>query len=500
MQRLVLIILINILVGASSYAAYGPDNIVTIMQTSTTGKTVILNKGSSGNLEEDKLAVLLVPQKKNKKIIYKPVAKLKSVKIFDESSIWIAFKVYMPSMLEKSNKLILLDENNLLRGRKALSFQRSKVIANEKNVNAAVSDNLIESSTALSKKEGEYNIVEKLHDKEKLYDNDIDLVDIDVWEQKKGSKKKIAHSIYKSNYSKAFAMKHRLQTFEKMVVAFIRKYNDPKFTIARAYFQTKDPSNLIATHESSDYYTRFVENEDIRLKKEDKIYGDLRDKGESWSDDYSDEELSELVYNVGVIKERERRRTISAHHFSHQVYGNFGLNLVNNENLKDRTNTAQSKYDFEFGYEYFAFKDVDALDKVAFEFTMRRAVDAYSIGGGYNATSVEYSFTGGINWYPFKRPNSLDTNIIYAGLLIRSGISALEVSDTNEKGTYSILTIPGIRAGIKYNFSNSYGVRIFGGFENIKSSRIKKSSSSGVLPDVASYTEGKMGIGLSKFF
>ena len=94
----------------------------------------------------------------------------------------------------------------------------------------------------------------------------------------------------------------------------------------------------------------------------------------------------------------------------------------------------------------------------------------------------------------------METNIVYAGVLIRTGFAALAVSDTDEKGTYSILTLPGLRLGVKYNFSNSYGFRLFAGLENIKSSRIRKSSSSGVLPDVANYTEGKMGLGLSKFF
>lgn len=110
------------------------------------------------------------------------------------------------------------------------------------------------------------------------------------------------------------------------------------------------------------------------------------------------------------------------------------------------------------------------------------------------------SFAGGINYYPFRSPNILEANIVYVGLFLRSGVSVLSIKDTAEQGTYSILTFPGVRLGMKYNFSNSYGIRVFGSLENINASRIEKSDSDGLLPDVASYTDGKLSIGLSKLF
>jgi hypothetical protein len=483
-----------------SFAAVGPDNIVTISQTSSTGKTIIVNRGSSSYFAENKLGVLLeVIQKKNRKI-FRPVARIKSVKVFSESSIWIAYKTFVDSSLVKDKKLILLEEVNLLKGRTGLKFSRSKIVSSKQDMPIAVKENFVEGTEKLAVKENEYRVLRDLHGKEKHDDNDINLVDLDVWEAKKGTQKKTPTSLYKSKHAKAFERKHEIQTFEKMVVAFIRKYNDPKFTIARKYFNDRDDNNLISDLNSSSVYTTYLENEEKNLEKEDRIYDDLNSKGEAWSDGYSDEELSELVYNVGVIKERERRFMVSAYHFQHQIYGHFGLNLVNNENLKDKNNTAQSKYDLELAWEYYAFKDLQRLKNFAFEFGLRRSVDAYSIGGGFNATSTELSFTGGLNYYPFRSPNTLEANIVYASAYVRSGVSVLSVKDTNEQGSYSVLAIPGIRFGVKYNFSNAFGVRFFGSFENLTASRIEKSDPDGVLPEEASYTDGRLSVGLSRLF
>ena len=43
-----------------------------------------------------------------------------------------------------------------------------------------------------------------------------------------------------------------------------------------------------------------------------------------------------------------------------------------------------------------------------------------------------------LNWYPFKLPNMIETNILYVGVLFRYGISRLTVNTTNEEGNYQI--------------------------------------------------------------
>lgn len=479
------------------------DSIITITQKSTSGKTILIDKGSNHKIEFDDYGVLLKKYTEAGKSVFKPVAKLKAVKVFGETSVWVIFRTFLPEDIQNKARLLLLSESALLNGRTALKIKKSKIVGHKNVIKTQVADGLKEGTEGLSKREHKYGELRKLHDKDKHYDSDANLIDIEAWEDRTKDKNYRATAIYKSPYAEEFSKRKRVDTFEKMVVAFIRKYNDPKFTLNFLYQQQeKDPNIDMFTKNnvSGSYFSRYVENEQKQKEKEDKVFKDLMSKGESWSDDYSDEELSELVYNVGAINERERRAVIAAQKFDHQFYGHFGLNLVNNENFNDRNNTTQSKFDLEFAWEYYFLKNLDMLNRFSLEFSGRRAVDAYTIGGGLNATSVEYSLAAQVNWYPFIKPNILERNIVYVGMIIRTGLSRLRLNDTQEEGNYQVTTLPGFRGGVKYNFSNSWGVRLQAGYENINVSRIVRTFDGGLLPDRANFIEGKFSVGLSKFY
>ena len=82
---------------------------------------------------------------------------------------------------------------------------------------------------------------------------------------------------------------------------------------------------------------------------------------------------------------------------------------------------------------------------------------------------------------------------------MRYGFSTLENITNAEEGSYQLTSLPGMRAGLKYNFSSSWGMRLTLGVEQLSVSRIETSDSDGSLPDQADYLEGKVGIGISRF-
>lgn len=499
-----LLITLLLLFYSLSILASSVDNIITINQTSSSGKTLFIDKGSNNQIQFDDYGVLLKKFDVNGKSVFKPVAKLKAVKVYGETSIWISFKTFLPEFIKAKEKLILFSESALLQGRTSLKISRTKIVGHQSDIKFQLADSMKEDEYGLSKKEENYGVQKNLSKKEKHYNSDVELIDLEVWEDEVGDKNYKSTAIYKSPYAKEFSDQKRVQTFEKMVVAFVRKYNDPKFTLAGMYYSQKKDTKFDMIKDSvsgGNYYDNYMSNLDKEKEKESKIFKDLQSNGEGWSDEYSDEELGELVYNVGAIRERERRQAIAAKQFNYQLYANWGLNLINNENLSDtQNNTQQSKYDLELGWELYLLKKIKYLNRFSFEISGRRAVDAYTIGNGYNTTSVEYSIAGHINWYPFVKANILERNIIFFSLLFRTGLARLSLSQTNEEGNYQISTIPGFRGGIKYNFSNGYGVRLMAGYENILASRIIREYDQGFLPDRANYLEGKLSIGLSKFY
>lgn len=496
-----------LLISLISMHSYALDYVVELLQVSTSGKTVLINKGMVDTVAQDDYGILLAKEQlRNQQTdqfytVYKPVAKLKAVKVLNDSSIWVAFKVFIPNAITKNAKLFFLSESDLLQGRTKLKINNKKIIAKKDEIADKLEETMVNDGNFLAKKKDEYYAKDEMHDYQEPTEYDITLIDVDKWEENQLEGELNYEGFYKSPYAEEFADRKRVHRFEKMVVIFMKKFNDPNFTLKGLYsLQERQqngtvPDNML----KNDFFNEYQRDLDEKRKREDKFYKDMLAKGESWSDDYSDEELSELMYNVGVIREKERRDVIAAMRFNYQMYGAFGLNLINNENLNDRENTQQSKYDLEFAVEYYLFKKFENLNRFSLEVSFRRAQDSFTTGQ-LNAVSTEYSGALHFNWYPFHSPNTIEQNIVYFGAHFRYGLLYASIPSRNEEANYQINSFPGLKAGLKYNFNNSFGARASFGFERINIEREVRSADNGVLPDRDTFIDGKLSFALSKFF
>lgn len=490
-----------------SFNCFALDYAVRIEQVSTSGKTILINKGQIDTIKLDDYGILLAKQEiENKQTdqfysVYKPVAKLKAVKVLNDSSIWVAFKTFIPNAITKDAKLFLLSETDLLQGRTKLKINNKKVISRKEEVADKLEETLVNDGNFLSKKNINYYEKDEMHDFVEPQADDVKLIDVDTWEENQIEGELTYEGFYKSPYAEEFADRKRVHRFEKMVVIFMKKFNDPKFTLKDLYSASERSDGGVIPERTlkNDFFNEYQRDLDERRKREDKFYKDLLSRGESWSDEYSDEELSELMYNVGVIREKERRNVIAAMRFDYQVYGAFGLNLINNENLNDRENTQQSKYDLELAIEYYFLKNLEDFNRFSMELSFRRAQDSFTTGS-LNAVSTEYSGALHFNWYPFHSPNTIEQNIVYFGFHIRYGLLYANIPSRNENANYQINSFPGIKAGLKYNFNNSFGARASFGFERINLEREVRSADDGVLPDRETYVDGKLSFAISKFF
>ncbi|MCO4753184.1 MAG: hypothetical protein KC478_01815 [Bacteriovoracaceae bacterium] len=488
--------------------ALAMDYSVELNQVSSSGKTVLVNKGYNDQIKTDDYGILLAKTRVENQAtgqtysVYRPVAKLKAVRTLSNSSIWIAFKVFIPNELKKGAKLLLLSETALLTGRTDLKIENKTVVGKKAQIAKNLKETLIDDGDFLAKKAKEYEDGDLLVDREKHFDSDVTLVNLDIWEEGTLEGTSEYQGFYESPHAEVFAQRHRVHTFEKMAAAFIKKNSREDITKATLYAdQKRDPNvpEFQARSLRGSYHDRSAHESYLRKEEARELRAELLEKGESWSDEYSDEELGQIVYKVGVVNEQDRVSSIGAKRFNYQVYGSFGLNLLNNENLSDRENTEPTRYDIEGAFEWFFTNKRDKPAKFSVELSARRSKDSFTTGD-FNATSVEYSGAAHLNWYPFYSPNTIGKNIIYVGTLFRYGWARREIPSLGEKGDYQVMSFPGVRAGIKYNFANGYGVRATGAFENILSDRIIRTEDEGELPDRIGHLEGKLSIGLSRFF
>lgn len=488
-----------------SFKAFSSTNLVKVLNVSKSKKSLIIDRGSNHKIFEDDYAVLLYEkessQNQDKRKILAPVAKLKSVKTYQQNSTWIVYKAYDESQIASGLNYYLIRESELLEGRTNLKIKRTELVTNSQ-VTKELKENLIENGQELSVKKDQYGEEVTLHDKEKHYQADVRLVDVSTWDKQKKSNDLEKVSIYKSAYAKDFSDRKRIATFEKMLVYYLARVNDPKFDFNKFYQEQKRAPNVGELQDKmvkDNYKSRYdgkIRNENNKLEI---IANQIAKKEDGWSDSYSDEELSNLISNVGQIREKQRRVDILGLKYDNQIFFSTGLSLLDNQLLNNAQNLQKNKFEVEFSLESYILKNLESLNRLTFEFSLRSNQDGVSVGN-FNAKILEYSGAAHINWYPFHNPYLLDKNIFYVGLLFRWGLASLIIDSEAEQGIYQATAIPGFRMGIKYNYYNGYGLRLVGTFENITLDRVEDTTGGNNLSGREKYVDGKVCFSVSKLF
>jgi len=463
------------------------DSIAKVLRVSKSNKTIILNRGKARSFEKNEIAYLLGSSKKEiqgqekAKDVYYPVAKIRLIKERVKSSIWVVTQSFK-NKIKKDQKFLFFTLSDFLKGRTPIKIARKKIITNKENQKKNVKESMTQGPDKLSAKKDSYYSSAIEQENNKNIDYDVKLIDVDRSSTVNNTTS--STPIYISPKAAEYQRIKSINTFDKMIYHFLKEAN------------VSDRSGIIERDQIFLTQSQKLENEEVRrdenIKKVSKLY---LEKGNSWSDDLSDEELSRVLFQVGELKEIERRKSISAHQFDRQFYLNFGTSFLNNQtassNQADTTDVNIS-----FAAEFFVLKKFKSINKFTFEVEGRYSKSGVTIGG-FNAAQEEYSFAGFINWYPFLNASSLDRNIIFMSLGFRTGFSSLFSSELQEYARYQSLVFPGFRAGIKYNFSNSFGARVYGQIESVE---LGKTTGSTNFASSTSYTDGKLGISLSRFY
>jgi hypothetical protein len=471
-----------------------------VLQVSSTKNTLVLNIGSRSEISDNDSAVLLriTTDGLETKTITQ-VVKLKLVKAYVNESVWIVVANINPDLLKKDEKYFVLTKSQILRGRKEYETTRTTLVTDyDQDVVDQVRDALIGETSDLSMREDQYIVSRILHEAEKYRDEDVNIVDVARWEKDNSSKAKQV-TIYRSPHSKIFKTKKRLDTFEKIVMNTVEKTADG-FNANSFYRDSMRNGNKISEGESlfrSDLVKGPSESQAYESKR--KFYESVVKKGAAWSKDYSDQELAQTIEDLGIMNELYRQQQVIMNRYSYQLYAQMGSNLIQNQTSQDPDGANFVNYDFEVGFETFPLRKIETLRSFSFEGSFRRATNNISIGL-FNADVIELSGAFHVNWYPFVPPNAIKENIPYLGILFRYGLASVDATTFGEIGNYAVLTRPGFRGGIKYNFTSGLSLRFTLSFEKILLDRLASTQNFAIMPARDEIIEGKLGFGVMKFF
>lgn len=473
-----------------------------LLSQSSSGQTVVFNLGMHDGIKDGDYAVIVkqIRSADARDLRVIPVARARNVKINSDSSVWILYKIFDQELLVKGDKFNVLTESNMLSGRRTPRLGRTVVVSSKKDLAKNARNAESNEQNTLGRLKDKYEVMENTHEVPVISDNDADLIDLEIWEENKNSR--FRSSIYKSANKPEFRRQLRLATFEKMVTAYLDRVNDPDFSYDRFYEKQRKSihANEFSAHGNTDSeYNRFLRKESHKTTADAKLYRSILEKGESWSADYSDEELRETLNTVSVLQEKDRRQIVVSKPTRFAMALDYGFNLNDTQTDKDTTYQREKRYSTEFDFEVIPFLKHETLERFTLNSSFRLNYTAFE-AENFNADLNEYSLSVGANWYPLNAPYATEAPLIFLGTYLRSGFANAVAPTANEKANYTVMSVPGFRAGFKYLLKNRIGIRLVMSMETLKIERYEASKTTTILPERTNLVEAKMGVGLAYAF
>ena len=473
-----------------------------LLSQSSSGQTVVFNLGIHDGVKDGDYAVVVkqIRQTDSRDLKVVPVARARNVKINSDSSVWILYKIFDQELLVKGDKFNVLTESYMLKGRRVKRIGRTTVVSPKSDLKKNALSAEGNEQDRLSKLGHKYEVMEKTHEVPVVSDSDAELIDLDIWEENKSSR--FRSSIYKSADKEEFRRQLRLATFEKMVTSYLRRVNDPDFNYDRFYEAQRKSLNanefMVNTNYDSEY-NRFLRKEANKSSADAKLYRSILEKGESWSADYSDEELRDTLEQVSVLQEKDRRDTVVSKPTRFAMGLDYGFHLNDAQTDKDANHQRDNRYATELDFEVTPFLKHDALERFTLNSSFRLNYTAFE-NENLNTDLNEYSLSVGANWYPLYAPYATEAPQVFIGTYIRSGFAKAESPTAGEKGNYTVMSVPGFRAGFRYLLRNRFGIRLVMSMETLKIERYEASKTNSILPERTNLVEAKMGVGLAYAF
>lgn len=471
-----------------------------LLATSSSGRTALFNIGLQDGIKAGEFAIILKQIRdinvRDLKVV--PVAKARNIKINTDSSVWILYYVYDAELLAKGDKFSFFTEGNALKGRRLPKISRLKIIANKSKVKEEVNSELNHNKDRIAKLRGNYEEITPLKGHDELSDADAELVDVSVWNKNKNNRYET--SIYKSTNKKEFQKQLQLSTFEKLVSAYLKKVNEPNFNYDAFYEEQKKTEFANEVKVSSSFNTEygdFLRSQSRKRESDARLYRSLLEKGDSWSEDFSDEEIRDILGEVSILQEKDRRKFVISNPNRYAASLDYGLFLTDSQTEKDSYRRSNRR-SFEILFEGIPFLKHTTLERFSIEGGIRQSQSAFS-DSNYNIATNETSFSLGLNWYPTFTPYTVEAMVLFFGIYLRRGIVDASISSQADSGKFTLTSSPGLKAGVKYNLRNNFGFRLLFNLENQNYDKFESAIVTN-LPTTKYLIESKLSIGLSYLF
>jgi len=435
------------------------------------------------------------------------IGKALVAKIFPKYSIWYLKELVSSDSIFRGRYINIMRLSDIVEGKTSGHYHHQKVVAKSRGagrVKQAVKGYISSVPNEITKAGTHYAPKEILRGDEFNHYPDDELVDIAVL---KNDDKKILtdeleqlESLYIENLKKApteqaYDESKRKKFFEDAVKNQVQKV-DENFNLEEFYSKQKKlpeygqvAEHLGITNSLEDYQAK----KDHKSIRRDEIKKWIEAAGARWSQDLSDEELSEFIEDHGIELEKKRQIMAKQHKAWNEFSISLGLNIQDKSSHLD-TNQFLTTYSLSLGYDYLMLRRYPKLHRFSFDMTFRFSRDNLDMEDR-NGKSHEFSGRFSLNYYPFNLPTSLEKAIFYFGTGLRYGQASIWTTSRDLKAEYVVNGFPLFLAGLKYRLREELGFKVLLDFERIEM-RLQNIGRGMTHPNVLSFLEQKIELGL----
>jgi len=473
-----------------------------LLSRSSSGQTAVFNLGINDRISEGDYAVIVkeIRDEGSNDLRVVPVAKARNIKTSLHHSIWILFHVYDQKFLKLGDKFSVFTDRNVLKGQVDPKVSQTTVITPPNEKSKIIKGYLREDHDRVAKKSDNYQVDTVIHDQEIISNSDFNLVDVDEW--KKQNMIRYRSNIFKSSRPRDFKRSYNLEKFESFVAQYLKRVNDPNFNYEKFYADQKRYNGMNEFREKShlmNEYENFLFEKSRISGLESKMYKNILDKGEAWSEDFSDEELGKLLNQISIVEEKERRERAASIPYHHSITLEYGKILTNAQSDNDVTYINKDLNFYGLDFEYFPFLKHQKFDKFAFTANPQITNSAF-FATQRNVNLTHYSSTFGFNWYLNQTPYKIHSPLLFIGGFGRIGYAQAASPVTMDEAKYNLFSFPGLRTGVRMNFKNRISLRLVASIETLKLERYEANKVGTFLDQRYNLLESKLIFGLSYLY
>lgn len=491
------------------HAFIGGEQKVIILEATATRKTIIIQAGELDGIEVDDVGIFIDrtnPEFTNSSFVAKGI----SVKVYPSYSVWYLKEIKNFAKLQPGAKINIMQMADTTRGKQAKNFRRLKVVPRFKGKNR-VSDALQSYYYGVPKelihagksyKEGIELFAKDLKSAEQVDLLDLaalksenkkfatevgeDIESLHIVDLKKGPEEK--------NVEKAL----REELFVSAVKGHLDKVNAEEKVSLKEFHdkQLKEPGTIgkqvKSKSEPSGYDQIIAKHRREYLRKKD-IDEWIERRGPNWSEEMTDEELTQFIHDHGIDEEKQRQVEAGQKQVYHELNFSIGINITDDSNHFDDTQE-DHPYSFNLGFEYHLSKRYPKLKNFTVEVSgrlNRDNIDLVNLNGRY----YEKSLKGSVYWYPFRDPSELHHALFFFGSGWRYGTANIRTSSVGNAFRYRVVGWPTICTGVKYRLFEKVGYRFLIGAEYLRV-RTENPILSNTHPSLVSFLDQKIELGL----